>query len=68
LFQEIAAELRELRAAKCACRTTAGWFAEVDQARTRGSRIVIVDCCSDCGHREEYRTTVDEIRQIECSL
>lgn len=68
LFQEIAAELRELRAAKCACRTTAGWFAEADPARTRGARIVIIDRCTDCGHREEHRTTVEEFRRIGRSL
>lgn len=68
LFQEIAAELRERRAARCRCGTTTSWYAEVDRAKTTDSRVVIVDCCSDCGHREEHRTTVEEIRRIWRSL
>lgn len=68
LFQEIAAELRERRGTKCACRTTAEWVAELDEAKPKGNQVIIIDCCTDCGHKEVYRTTVEELKQLATLL
>lgn len=68
LFDEIAATLREQRGTRCSCRTTHEWFAQIDERRSKHNRVVIVDECATCGHRESVRTTVQAIRDLRADI
>jgi hypothetical protein len=65
LFQNIAAELRELRQAKCRCATSTRWRAETVEGQADDElQIKLRETCELCGHSEECSVSREQFAAI----
>lgn len=68
-FQEIAAELREIRKTKCPCGTTREWYAEPClEESDHPSKLVWQDRCTECGFEETVEATKDQMKKMRQDL
>jgi hypothetical protein len=67
-FQDITAHLRELRMAKCQCKTTDRWRAELKEGKPTSKRFLVREECERCGHSEEHSFTPAQFKASRKNL